>query len=271
FLYQRGAPVTQPVTVYVVPVAIDVGLDIALVQAHDGGPDGAKLATPDYLTLDARDAASLVGTHVHVVGHPESRIKKWTEGTVFTTDGEWILADAYSLPGNSGSPVLDDHGHMVGILHRGPESQDMITARGVNEYMLGSAAAPIVAALDEPLPAGVVSVRAPTTDADLVAHAIVFRNAHVGAATVDGMTRNVLDALGDACDKALARTDFTSPDDFTAAVAPCTEGYLWIECRSDATPDFASCPADTGAWGSRFASVNDRSVALNGQLLPSML
>jgi len=58
----------QPSTVFGVPVSVDAGLDIAVVQFYDQ-PNGSQLATPDYLSFDARDAASLLNQHVTIVGH----------------------------------------------------------------------------------------------------------------------------------------------------------------------------------------------------------
>src|SRR6185312_7812655 len=43
FQFQRGQPYQQPVTVFAVPVAVDVGLDMAAVQIESGGPGGPHL------------------------------------------------------------------------------------------------------------------------------------------------------------------------------------------------------------------------------------
>jgi S1-C subfamily serine protease len=270
FMYQRHSTLQKPQTVFVVPLAVDAGLDMAVVQTYSGqGAD--PLSTPHYLTLDSRDPASLQGTHVHVVGHPEGHLKKWTQGEVWDAAGSWIWTTAYILPGSSGSPLLDDAGRMVGILHRGPSSQDLVSSDGIDEYSIGTASAALIAAMAAPLPAAMWSIDALATDDDVVQHQVVYRNARVANATVDGMPKQVLASLGAACDAALAQRDFASPEDLDTALTPCYAGELWIECRSDATGDFPICPPDVDAWGRRYQSVNDHYVALDGQLDLDML
>jgi hypothetical protein len=258
-------------TIFVVPQAIDVGLDMAVVQAYAvdaGGGHAAQLATPDFLTFDAKDPASLEGTHVHIVGHPEGRLKKWTDGEVIDSSGSWITSTAFTLPGNSGSPILEDDGRIVGILHRGPTSQDLLTSNGADTYSVGTASGPLVAAMTAALPAALVSTAAPTTDDDFVAHELVFRNAHTSTATINGASKSILVSLAAACDKALARKDIASPEDLQTALAPCDAGESWIECRADVPPGgFGVCPgADTAdAWRGRFQGVYDHWLALNGE------
>jgi hypothetical protein len=84
--YQRGSPFQQPVTVFLVPKAVDIGLDMAVLQASSA-PGGPPLPTPSFLTIDSRDPASLEGTHVSIVGHPVGSVKKWTSGEVVYSVG----------------------------------------------------------------------------------------------------------------------------------------------------------------------------------------
>jgi len=70
------------------------------------------------------------------------------------------------------------------------------------------------------------SVVASTTDANAVAHDLVYLAAHTPNANVDGFPEAVLDALGAACDAALAVTDYASPEDVTSALQPCLDAEL---------------------------------------------
>jgi len=267
FGLELGKPVPTPTTVFAVPQAVDVGLDMAVAQIYDA-PGGAPLSTPAFLSFHDVDAASLLGMHVTVVGHPEGDLKKWTDGLVVDAFGDWVTADAYSLPGNSGSPFLDDDGNIVGLLHRGQTSEDLITDDSVNVYSIGTASAALDAARSAPLPAAMISLTAETTAQDLVKNDLVYLNGRAVEASVGGTPTNVLGALGQACDAALARTDFVSPDDLSAALQPCNDGERWIECRVDATlPAYGVlCPAasDAAAWATRFQTMNQRWVAMNG-------
>jgi len=102
FDHQRGKPPQNAVTVFAVPQAVDVGLDMALVQITNLG--GGPFSTPAYLNVNNLDAGALVGAHVTVVGHPEGELKKWTSGLVTDAFGNWFTTTAYTLPGDSGSP-----------------------------------------------------------------------------------------------------------------------------------------------------------------------
>jgi V8-like Glu-specific endopeptidase len=283
FDYQRGKPAQTGQTLYVVPTAVSVGLDMALVQVLSA-PGGAPFTPPAFLSVESRDLASLMGTHVTLVGHPEGHLKKWTDGDVVDSDGDWMYTSAYLLPGNSGSPILDDAGNLVGIVHRGPSGQDYYTGTGAVTFSIGTPSALLVPAMSAPLPPEMISVKAPTTSAALAANDTVYLNARVAsaplAATGDGGTGDggtgtgtgngtidVLDALATACDAALAASNYPTPEALSSAQQPCMDALSWIECRSDAGAGTGpqECPLDPSAWQARFGKVNDAWVALNGQ------
>ena len=265
FMFQRGQPVANPVTVTAVPVAVDVGLDMAIVQISMAG---SPLATPAYLELRGQDSVSLLGQHVTLVGHPEARLKKWTDGVVFDAFGDWFRTTAFSLPGNSGSPVLDDAGKLVGLVHRGPTTLDLITQDSVDVYTIGTSSASILAAQAAPLPAVMISLGAATTADEVVAENVVYQNGGARTAVVGASSVPVLDLLAEACDAALARTDFVSPDDLSGALQPCADGQRWLECRLDAQPAaFATVCPDSSAgaqWADRFRRMDQRWVEMNG-------
>ncbi len=263
--FQRGFPVEQPLTVFLVPRAVSIGLDMAVLQAS-ASPGGPPLSTPSYLTIDSRTPAALEGTHVTIVGHPEASLKKWTAGEVVWSDGDWIWTTAFILPGNSGSPLLDDHGHLVGLLHRSAEDLDLVTADGVNESSIGTASSALIGAMSAPLPDSMWSVAAPTSEANVVANQLVYLTARTPTANVDGMPVKVLDALGAACDAALAVTDYASPEDLTAGLQPCSAAENWIECRVDAMTPYAVCPDDLSAWQRRYQAYFEYWRSFNGEL-----
>ena len=267
-MHQRGSSRQSPEFVFAVPGTVDVGLDMAVVQLYDS-KGGKPLATPDYLSFDSRSSSSLIGTHVTIVGHPEGNLKKWTDGVVANSSGKWFQATAFVLPGDSGSPVLDDAGRVVGLIHRGPASMDLFTANSVNVSSICTASAPLLAAMTAPLPVTMISATAPVTTAKFLANDLLYLNAKVGVVTADGVVTTPLNLLGNACDAALARQDFTSPNDLDDALTPCYHAQVWIECRSDAgvVPYGVVCPTggDAIAWSSRFKAVSQRWFDMVGQ------
>jgi hypothetical protein len=241
---------------------------MAVVQLRTS-KGGAKLSTPDFLMFSSRTSASLLGTHVTIVGHPEGNLKKWTDGEVANTAGKWFQATAFVLPGDSGSPVLDDNGKIVGLIHRGPASLDLFTTNSANVSAICTASAPIMTAMSAPLPATMISVAAPTTTAKFLDNNLLYLNAKVTSITADGVPTTPLELLGTACDAALARQDFTSPDDMGNAFSPCYDAQIWIECRSDASPVAYGVVCPTGsaatAWYNRFKAINQRWIDMTGQ------
>jgi hypothetical protein len=201
---------------------------------------------------------------VNVVGHPEGRLKKWSEGTVVDWSGDWVWTTAFILAGNSGSAILDDQGNLVGLIHSGPKTDDSITNDGVNEFSVGTASGPLAAAMGAPLPGAVISTSDPLTEADVVADERVFLNGRVPTANVGGTSEPVVTALGNACDQALAQTAYASVGELSAGLQPCLAATLWIDCQSDAMPSFSVCPANPADWVARYRSVFERWQMLDG-------
>lgn len=271
FLHQRGED-DRVESVFVVPVTVDEGLDLAVVQIYSTPNDvsGGKLATPDYLTWNRKSASALVGGHVTIVGHPEARLKKWTDGVVYDVLGEWFSSSAYILPGDSGSPVLDDSGRIVGLIHHSITGNDLVTAEGADETSNGTPSDLLEAAMGEPLPASMISVLATTTAARVVANDFVYLNGNTANVTADGVVTNVLSLLGTACDAAIASADTTVKlfDALGTALQPCFDATQWIECRTDETTTLVAkgCPSsdDIALWKTRFQQTNQLYVSANG-------
>jgi hypothetical protein len=265
FLHQRGQTSSDPVTCFAVPLTIDAGLDIAVLQLYDETATAA-LTTPDYLELDPKDGAALLDQHVTIVGHPEGTLKKWTDGVVYDAQGKWITTTAFILPGDSGSPILSDAGKLVGILHRGPESLDLVSDDGVNVYSVGTASAAIAAAQSAALPSTVISTAASTTKAEFLANQLVYLNARSTVVNIAGTSVSVLTPLAEACDAALSSSGYATLDDFASAVEPCYDAQSWIECRKEAVASGSVCPEESSrdAWQKRYQQLNDWQTKLNG-------
>jgi hypothetical protein len=111
-----------------------------------------------------------------------------------------------------------------------------------------------------------ISTAAPTTADEVVANSAAYQNGGAWMVSVGGSSIDVIDLLGQACDRGLAQTDFASPDELEDALRPCEDGQRWIECRGDATPAGFStvCPVERDAWAARYRQVNEKWVEMNG-------
>jgi hypothetical protein len=184
------------------------------------------------------------------------------------------VTTAFALPGNSGSPILDAQGRLVGIDHRGPASIDLVAAHSVADYSVGTASAPLLAALEAPLPATMRSVTDPVTREQVVALHRLYLGAHVADAMVDGKPTSVFSILAGACDEALAKGVWRSPEEFTDVMSPCSQAHEWFACQPSETPQpWKVCPTDKSKadWTARFEALFAARRALNGELLPTLI
>ena len=94
-------------------VASDAREDLALLRPRKAGGGWSPVV------IDA-GAEARVGSDVFVVGHPVGLGWTVTRGIVsarrFSAGMPMIQTDAPISPGNSGGPMLDAHGHLIGIV-----------------------------------------------------------------------------------------------------------------------------------------------------------
>jgi S1-C subfamily serine protease len=110
-------------------VRIDSGNDLAVLKV-----EGNFVAIP---LGDARDVS--VGEAVMTIGYPNVQIQgsapKFTKGEVssltgFQDDARLFQVSVPIQPGNSGGPLIDDHGNAVGITNAQLSALKMIAASG---------------------------------------------------------------------------------------------------------------------------------------------
>jgi S1-C subfamily serine protease len=120
-------------------------VDLALLQLDDAGqyPAVSGIAT----TMDAKVGAPIatlgfpMGTDSPMEGPPNDFTAKTslTIGRVSKTVPELLQIDAFASHGSSGSPVVDEHGHVIGVVWGGP--------RGAGGHIVFAVPADKIAAL----------------------------------------------------------------------------------------------------------------------------
>ena len=112
---------------HLVRVADNQNVDLALLQMNDSGQYHA--VTGIATSMDARVGAPIatigfpMGTDSPMQGSGSDFAAKTslTIGRVSKTVPELLQIDAFASHGSSGSPVIDEHGHVIGVVWGGPK------------------------------------------------------------------------------------------------------------------------------------------------------
>ncbi len=101
-------------------IAENVTRDLAIVELT-GLPATAREIRHDFnplLPLTPR-----IGETVHILGNPSERaLWRWTPGLYQGLDAGWLFLNANVLGGNSGGPVLNAQGMLIGIISLGDDA-----------------------------------------------------------------------------------------------------------------------------------------------------
>jgi S1-C subfamily serine protease len=132
-------PSTSEVLVGTV-IAQDLAKDLALIRIQD-----ARHAFP-FLQLGDLSEVEVAGD-IHIIGHPRGELWSYTTGVIsqIRAGYEWTYSDnsrhlARVLqlqtainPGNSGGPVLNDAGHLIGLIAMATSGQNLDYAVAIDE------------------------------------------------------------------------------------------------------------------------------------------
>jgi hypothetical protein len=262
FDYERGKKPSKR-DVFLKPLRASLALDISVFQAFVDQDERQRLSTPRFVDLDEAAEPS-VDEKAHVIGHPASGLKRWSSGAIFETRGAYFRTEAFVLQGNSGGPVLDDDGRLLGIVHHASSGHENLASRGVRKWAEGTSSPWVRAMVYDP-PAGSTtsfpSVLTERTEEDVVRHVDVYWLARKkDVALVGGARAEMLDVLGRSCDQAL-KEPLPAYDDFGAAHSACYSALKWINCGNPKEgASYKRCPVDEkAAWQRRFDLVAERA------------
>jgi len=147
---------------FLTPVATNQDIDVSFFSFNEVTADGSfqPLKVPQALDFESiTNPRGLLKKKVYVVGHPRLGLKKFSMGNIIRFDLGHIIVTAYTLPGNSGSPILTEQGRIAGIHHSSVKRNDNITKSSVLHEGKGSSVFSLITVLKEGLsnPSSIVS------------------------------------------------------------------------------------------------------------------
>lgn len=254
--FQIGHSPTEERTVFAEPVAVAPELDASVFQIWINSSKSKKYEPEHSLEIAPLTPQALQDKPVNIIGHPLGAIKKWSGGQVVKFRGNWMEFKGFILPGNSGSPVLDDSGRLIGLVHSMYLSPDAFNRKELLRVGMATMAKPI----QELLSGGdrrvglFLSVEAPATEKIALDHQNAYKMAGKNKAILEGgKTSSLLELVAKKCDEALS-TEFRAQSDASAEVVAACEGALrWMDCGSESS-ETSVCPSDAerAPWIHRF-------------------
>lgn len=252
------------------PVAASPDIDVAFYSAETVDKNYAVL-TPysldSALPLTPYTAADLRGQTIHLVGHPASGLKKWSQGQVLMENNKFVSTTSFAIGGSSGSPVVRDDGTLVAIHHSGNRSIDNITERSFNRVSHHSPTQLLINVLEDGLRGREQGSSFPfrsLSDATLSDRERVFL--HIQArtpikfSTDDQTAESFASMLQDQCATALTeheQTPAVNTATFGEKIQSCALARLFLSCqKTDRNPAYL-CPTSESAeaWKGLFVRV----------------
>lgn len=263
FAHQQGGDSTRE-EIFATPVRASQSLDVAVYQLWEDAKATKRYSTPSFLA-----AGALVepeeGMGVNVIGHPNSALKHWSAGRVYEVGAPFFKSTNFSIGGNSGSPMVDDDGRLVGILHHVAFGHTHVAAddiRVFSEATTASAVKAMVLGRAGLRTTAFPSLRKARSVEEAAYYSDIYLLAHdKNVSLASGKVVPMLEVLAEQCDVQLKR-DLPVSDDFRKEHAACYDALDWINCRvPDEGKDFKSCPvgADKTDWQKRFDALGERA------------
>jgi V8-like Glu-specific endopeptidase len=278
----------ETVVLKLVPVASNADADVSFFtfeEAQDPkNPDLKSVKTfaaPHTIAMTEKNSQELVGANINIVGHPHLGLKKWSSGKILQTEIGYVSSNGLSLPGSSGSPVLDDSGNLVGIHHSitngglGDVADKKVVRRGFHTPS-NLLTAVLNAGLDKK-PSALAKYK--SLSANLIADgkldSQVLRNKKKANTTLG--TQEQLETsygiLNETCTKALdenAATNAFTLNDFGEKVDPCVNSLELLDC-SYAEPEDGLCLDESSFQTFAFGVLKDKKFTeVRKQVLSNM-
>ena len=230
--------IAQKKILFLTPVATDQDVDVSFFRFKEAFEDGSfkALKVPASLEFDSpSQPRGLLKKNIYVLGHPRLGLKKISSGNIIRLERGHIIVSAYTLPGNSGSPIITEQGKVMGIHHSSVKRNDNVTKSSVLHEGKGSSVFSLLSVLKKGIsdPSGVASdfirIDQKISYSKAKKLAPLFLNAHV--VPVLDTDKSFFGELYLECKNSLNLSAHSSSA-FSLSHEACTTARQWIGCQS---------------------------------------
>jgi len=220
-----------PIKLHLVPFAEEIKADVSFFEILNAQIPESLVP----LHFKKTSANELLGQKVNAVGYPRLAGKRWSQGIVVGKKNGWLRGSYFSLPGSSGSPILDDEGAIIGIHHRAFPKLDVMTPSAMLYSGIFTPTPRILEVLSDFRDANLrkeeyfVDTRKVTTLKNITKYNLAYLSA--GTRPTIKSNQDFSEALIDRC---LKHTNFETNSfiNFRESTQYCMTLTPWLHCRS---------------------------------------
>lgn len=234
FNYEKGKQAVFK-NLFVTPAAVSEDVDVSFFRFKEINEAGDFMTVRPNLYLEFETNRAEVGETVYPIGHPRTSIKKFSSGQVVKYENGYMHVNALTLPGNSGSPIVNIAGKIIGIHHSSVKRNDGFTREGLLYVGRASSSPAILKVLEAGLsdPDTLLAKFWNVDRAVSFSSAKSFTRIYKKSKTIPMLTtgKDFFETLYDDCSRRLD-LETTRSAKFARSHESCSVALNWIGCAA---------------------------------------